>query len=409
MNLTPTTRPPQGAEKALKHPESGVASELAPDTITVLFSLEGTASKRFYRDNNGVVQSEPYNAETWFDATVCPVSSLADLSEVLLMVEKYPRTLVIRGAPLPKKVHQLQRIRRLNINFETPTAGLRWVLIDFDKTDMPPGMRFDVDRGAALEYLVSLLPEEFHDCSYHYQLSSSAGVKDEGKLKAHIWFWLTEPWTNLALKSWAGAVNTLAGCKLIDLALFQDVQAHYTAAPVFGPGVEDPFPVRSGLIQKATDAVTIRALPVSETAPKAEASERFETGIGFEGWMALMGDHEGGGGFLKVILRATASYASTTAVEDRDAEALLERIQSAVRRADHSAHRPEEIDARADRKYIMPMIKSAFKNFQPRTIRRKTRYVEGLEAEPAGAELSAMDGKIALSVALKAIIGAGGI
>ena len=57
--------------------------------------------------------------------------------------------------------------------------------------------------------------------------------------------------------------NARAGMKLIDPALFNDVQAHFTAAPVF-EGLVDPFSVRSGLVRKEVDEVALK-LP----APKA--------------------------------------------------------------------------------------------------------------------------------------------
>ena len=76
----------------------------------------------------------------------------------------------------------------------------------------------------------------------------------------HIWFWLAKPVPDSALKIWAADLNTTAGVTLIDPALFQHVQAHYTAAPIFD-GVDDPFPVRSDMVEKKLHCVNI-VLPV---------------------------------------------------------------------------------------------------------------------------------------------------
>lgn len=54
---------------------------------------------------------------------------------------------------------------------------------------------------------------------------------------------MAEPLTSAQLRAWAKA----AGLKA-DLALFNPVQVHYTASPVFEPGQTDPYAERSGLV-----------------------------------------------------------------------------------------------------------------------------------------------------------------
>ncbi|HHW4679760.1 MAG TPA: phage/plasmid primase, P4 family, partial [Xylella sp.] len=72
--------------------------------------------------------------------------------------------------------------------------------------------------------------------------------------KAHVWFWLATPCTSEQLKAWA------ASCGLkVDTSVFNAVQIHYTAAPVFEAGVCDPVPVRSGFVPGwGTEAVDLK-------------------------------------------------------------------------------------------------------------------------------------------------------
>ena len=392
------------ATKARKSPKAETASKPATDSVTVLLSRDGTASKRFYRDESGEIRKDNFNAGMFFHAHAVPVSSLIDLSECLLQIEKIPKALVIRGDPLPH-VDVSGYTRRLLVNFQTPEVGRRWVLIDFDKIDMPEGMDLKRDTLAAMEHLVHLLPVEFHDCSYHYQLSSSAGMGDPRKISAHVWFWLTEPWTDQALKDWAGAIKEQLGYELIDPALFNDVQPHFTAVPVFD-GVEDPFPVRSALVEKANQAVSIKAIAMPDKVAEAGSTGPFESGPGFEGWLELIGDHPGGMGFRQPILRATACYVAINGREGTDVEALYQAVRKRVLEADRSAHTTAEIEERASREHIMPGIVGALEKFgDEKALHRKSRLQKGVTPHHAApAELTVAGAQEALRRALKQAI-----
>ena len=90
-----------------------------------------------------------------------------------------------------------------------------------------------------------MLPPEWQGAGYHWQLSSSHGhpsKRAEG-LKVHVWFWLAKPLTSAQLKAYAERYMPVA-----DLSLFNPVQVHYTAAPVFEAGQVDPVPMRSGFV-----------------------------------------------------------------------------------------------------------------------------------------------------------------
>ena len=67
------------------------------------------------------------------------------------------------------------------------------------------------------------------------------GIK-QGKVRLHLWYWLSRPCSDAEMKGWLQESP-------VDLALFNPVQMHYTANPVFLDGATDPFPDRSGMYE----------------------------------------------------------------------------------------------------------------------------------------------------------------
>src|SRR3989442_2673136 len=128
-------------------------------------------------------------------------------------------------------------------NSKTPHSGSNRIYIEFKKNTLPPGLRLRQDISAVCDHMSGLLPTEFHQASYHWHLSSSAGITHPSIVSLHLWYWLDRPVPDALLKAWALRWNAKAGTKLIDPALFNDVQPHYTAAPTFA-GLIDPFPER---------------------------------------------------------------------------------------------------------------------------------------------------------------------
>ncbi|HXG24947.1 MAG TPA: hypothetical protein VNJ09_10355, partial [Chthonomonadales bacterium] len=103
--------------------------------------------------------------------------------------------------------------------------------------------------------MVSLLPPNFHDASYVYQWSNSAGFSR--KIKVHLTFWLRQRQTCDALRDWARGWNATIGRELIDYRLYTPVQPHYVARPICK--CPDPIPphLRCGYVRKAADAVDL--------------------------------------------------------------------------------------------------------------------------------------------------------
>lgn len=241
-------------------PDAATAPSQSIDTVTILWTAPGKlATKQFSKASSGAPTTvKPYDAGYLYSIEEpIGVNSIEELSALLTIIEKYPQALIIRGAPVSGDIIGKDVTRTgsgqgesFEGNFKTPAQGRHYMEIDVDKVVLPKGWRLNRGSiGKICQHIVQLLPPEFHDASYHWQLSSSAGVFDNTKVSAHFWFWLTKPVADTTLKTWAKHVNNSAGITLIDASLFQHVQPHYTAAPIF-TGMPDPFPIRSGLAAK---------------------------------------------------------------------------------------------------------------------------------------------------------------
>ena len=221
---------------------------LQPDKITILRHPTNRLAKMWLAD--GTVQ--PYDDAKYFKLLKRSLSSISELSHELSQLERDSHACVVRGSYLGDMIasevdveFKAGSVRRLaKLYSDMPH---HWVLIEVD--NYFPDFADPVNEPALAidEFINDQLPASFHGISYHWQLSNSAGhSKHVGKLKAHVWFWLSTAYTSAQLKAWAlsswGSIDKVP----FDLAVFNIVQVHYTAAPVFDTGVVNPVPVRSG-------------------------------------------------------------------------------------------------------------------------------------------------------------------
>lgn len=389
-----------------------MATTKFPDRITVLYTQPGNfAAKTITRNADGHIDIQDFKAGMYFGVLdLPPVDGIHTLSNYLTQLETIPNALVIRGVPL-SPVAPGTMVRRLKANFNSPPDGHRWVMIDSDKYPLPKRLSSKRHSHAVIEHLVTKLPAEFQNATYHWAFSSSAGVKNHDTVSAHIWFWLTEPVSDADLTRWGESVNIGAGRKLIDTALFRDVQPHFTAAPRF-VGMADPLPVRSGLCQKSHDAVALQLPPsiaptkrVTSATPSASRIDQAATNpddIGFENRLARIGDHPGGQGFYLPLRDAAASYVATYGEQDTDVEVLFDILQDAAIAADRRHHTLEEVEHRASRGQIMPMIESAIPKFgqndRPRT---KSRLIKGIEPYYKSSPISADEASRQIAAMIK--------
>lgn len=159
------------------------------------------------------------------------VSSISELSDFLLELQDDPSRCVIRGVPIDETTTST---RRTLGNIREVTAS--WCMIDIDELEW---LGDPSDHLGMLTHAVSKLPKEFKGVDFHYQFSASMGIK-EG-IRVHLWFWLSRPCSDLEMKAW------LAGYP-VDLSLFNPIQIHLTANPLFVHADDEPKLVRSGFI-----------------------------------------------------------------------------------------------------------------------------------------------------------------
>ena len=196
-----------------------------------------------------------------FEHSKIEINSLDALAKQLKMLEDQPGCQVIRGQLIEGRENQaIRRTSRYRgsqeANFES--CSRPWCLIDIDDISLP--LRFSDYQNNATEivaHAVSHLPEEFRSVQCWYQFSSSMGIKKD-KIRLHLWYWLARPCSDEEMKGWLQESP-------VDLALFNPVQPHFTANPIFLEGALDPFPDRSGMYQPSS----LTEVTVPELIPTA--------------------------------------------------------------------------------------------------------------------------------------------
>lgn len=226
-------------------------SSLMRDQLTVLSHSTKNLAKTWLTD--GTIKA--YDLAKQFTMREEQVGNVHELSALLARLNNTPRSCIIRGKRIDGGAGKVYR--RLDSFADQP---LHTVLIEVDSFVplMADPLLDPVE--ASLEFVQECLPAPFHGASFHWQLSNSAGHPTKRDvLKVHLWFWLETPATSAQLRKWA--IDDGIAC---DKAVFNPVQVHYTAAPLFDEGVVDPVRVRSGFHQGARDSVAIEMPEVVE-------------------------------------------------------------------------------------------------------------------------------------------------
>jgi hypothetical protein len=217
------------------------------DFLTILKSRGPLLTKQW--TSTGI---KPYDRAKNFSVREHAVSDIHDLAGALTGIADQPDQCVIRGAYIDdqRDASRDQTTRDLEHFREVPH---QWVCLDVD--NFVPVLADPVSEPseAVAEFVETQLPLEFTDRSHYWQLSSSAGAPGkEQYLKAHIWFFLSEPVVGSLLEAWARH-----GSLPVDKTVFRTVQIHYTANPVIEAGVVCAVAQRSGFVQGALDVVTL--------------------------------------------------------------------------------------------------------------------------------------------------------
>lgn len=234
------------------------------DQITVITSRGRRLTKAW---NGETCKVEGYQEARQIKVEEREVSDIFSLRSLLEELESRSNSCIIRGKYvgdersaelMPSIIEQDRRrkpdakapddgytLRRLVL---FPDRKLHYIMLDIDGF-VPTGIDPVTEPVAAIDqYIRTKLPTCFHDVTYCWQLSGSAGHESaKGVLKSHVCFWLRTPHTGEALEAWGNSLNAERHEKVVDITVFRPVQANYTAFPVFINGAADPVPVRSGI------------------------------------------------------------------------------------------------------------------------------------------------------------------
>ena len=294
------------------------------------------------------------------------MSNIVELSDLLTQLEEKTDTLLVRGGLKPdvdlsRPVRRRMRGNEQDVN-ESPFEDIEqpWMMLDFDTVEATPTTDLVNDPESAIRHVIKLLPMEFQGVTCHWQLSSSAGIKSG--IRVHLWYWLTKPVTCYDLKQqWAVKFNQQEGSKLIDPALFQAVQPHYTAKPVFVGGAVDPLTRRSGLLEGSRPAVELNLdFPQAASSDSlSPVSRQLTSSGGFHNILDYIGDDRDG--FNRPLSRAASSYVREHGKDKTEAntEALVEVFREAINNADQSNHTAEGIAGYLSDTYLNGIITSA--------------------------------------------------
>ena len=284
------------------------------DTLVILRSVSGKhAAKQITlmkgkKGKPARIDVKPFGKETHFSVSEIAIGNVADLHRELDLLTRDPFSFAVRGRPLPSinRHHTRRLLHKDPKTGEPPTfapQARRWLMVDCDHLLAPPLTDVIVHPDDAVQYVVGRLPPEFHDTTVFSQFSSSQGLPgSEPFISLHLWYLCARAYSDEELKRWVSSVNRTE--KLVDPALYNAVQPHYVAAPLFF-GMPDPLPLRHGVWEGLYDELELIIPPADAEDPEKIAAGGYEPGAGVEHFLAQIG---GPGGFREPIFKAISSY-----------------------------------------------------------------------------------------------------
>jgi hypothetical protein len=336
--------------------------------LTILRTLGGLlATKRWtWHAATQCWLKKSYDKAAQFSVSeVTEMTGVDDLAEAVRFAASDPCQMIIRGAlsdtarariAVDPNTRVTRRKRaRGDIEPDFIEVARQWLMIDIDNFRMRARDDLADDPDSAIRYAIEeMLPACFQDVRCFWQLSSSAGF-ERGVLKAHLFYWLTEPLIDVVLK------KTLKqhAPGIADLSVYQGVQPHYVASPIIEGGA-DPIPRRFGWIKGDEDAVTLPALSPDETQ-QSGTSRTFSGGASYAGTDPLerLGDGPGLDGFHLPLRSACWAYAARARrFGDRDDTAFIDILTTAIKAAPRRQDR--DVTHYHDGGYLQRSIDGAF-------------------------------------------------
>jgi hypothetical protein len=297
------------------------AGSAAPETITVVQDARERPLTKSFRRLGGRIVKGTYPNASEFRAYVVEVDSVASLAAVLDAIVTDGHAAVIRGAPgqfYPRDGSPAFRLLQPQAGLASASTSARisqhairkyslvadehryavtwlptfkdrprsWVIFDVDRVPVPEHLADDWvdDPKASVEYMLGLLPEPFRAATCWWSISSSAAVPGPhgrevaSEFKLKLAFWLSRALLGTEIKRWMAAEQAP-----VDPAVLGAVQLIYLARPMFGHGLHDPVPRRSGIWQGEADTVAVpELLPEPDPATYETAAAAFGPAEGLD-------------------------------------------------------------------------------------------------------------------------------
>ena len=186
--------------------------------------------KIFYLGPDGEIKKQELKIPRKFNIRGITIRDIFDIEKLVDEISKNKFKAIVRGVTGHSFV--TNSLRNQKTLFE-PAGGIPWICIDADNIICSDGVDPNTVEGIIL-FIHLYLPKSFHDVSFYYQFSSSAGLigpnrklyKEE--LNVHIFFYLSRPVTRRELEDW------LKDCNCIDKTLFRPEQIHLNRSTICG-------------------------------------------------------------------------------------------------------------------------------------------------------------------------------
>jgi hypothetical protein len=338
-------------------------------TITILQSASNSAltkvhTRKLDKDGNptNTVATTPFSKEAWFNVSAEPVANIEQLAAVLSDLKDEPSKMVVRGSPRDNV--RSTRIKRTKYKPASKTGNFlevdqSWVMLDIDKMPLEVvGISTETlkqssfDWGKLAKILVGFLPSEFRDASFVYQLSSSQNIGKKDSISMHLWFWLDMETSDKDLKDYFSVINSSMRDQygvdgFVDLALFNCVQPHYTANPIF-INMDDVLGApRVALVKGKRDAVTISTSFIRQD-PKV--SGRF---------LERLQELGGSDGFNSVLHTAAWTFVAEYGDAPEARRQFIDAAQAQIAQTNPGKRSKEEIARYASHEYLSNVLQSA--------------------------------------------------
>jgi hypothetical protein len=232
-----------------------------------LLTAKIALNKSYYLENGALKKENKGNAK-YFSSQTGRFMSIHDIWGTLKNICKDPEKAIIRGISDPETRQDTRRTKEI---FKESQKGACWAMFDIDNLGI--GKKSPITP-KSVEYVIqNHLPKEFHDVTYVYQFSNSAGFHEykNGKkgMNVHLYFYFDRDVLNDELKKWLKKYP-------VDKSLFCPIQIHYTALPDI-KGLKCKVKKRQALVKKENDTVKV---PVIELGPINPVTKRYKKETG---------------------------------------------------------------------------------------------------------------------------------